>query len=340
MKLLLAVFVLILSTLVFAQEEDYFTLSNEKKCFVKAYKDKKFTDVEAKKFQKLRIFAKPHPKNDRYSIFKVNSKIYATLTSCLNPVSIAKYEFEDMMDSEDEEDYEEANKRIDRYQLQNLNFSENKWYLELDFGTTSISDKNQVYPDYSDFDGVETDEHGHDFSFGKAKKSKYKAGSVFSFGGGYRYSDTSFVAFKFKSYRGKKSDLVDAESTDVSAEAEFEYKDSFTTFLIGNKFIFLPNSHLRPIIGLYAGLNIIESEFGSEDPLKFRSTGLAAQVDIGLEYFFTNHIALGATFSYEYLGTRTFKVVDGKDETTDYGFKSKMSYSNTSLLAGLKVYFQ
>lgn len=321
---------------------DYYVLNDKKDCYVKEYEDRKFKDVDYDKFKRQRLFAKAHKRNKKYMVFKSNDKIYVTRSRCLDDVNAGFYDPDELIDSAREEDYGHLNKKVNKRQLENLGFADNKWFLELDFGTSSFNDNSQIYPDYTDFSGVIVDELGNTYTVndGKAKNSKYKGGSLISFSGGYRYSDTSFFTVKFKHSTGKKTDTINAERGGDTYETAFEYEDTLSTILIGNKFIFLPNSSLRPTLGLYAGISIIDSEMGSIDKLELRSTGLAAQIDLGLEYFFTNHIALGVSVAYEYLGSRTFRVVDGEDETTDYGFKSEMSYSNISALAGLKVYFR
>lgn len=331
---------------------DYYLLNNNEGCYVKEYVNKKFLDVPKKKFLKYRINAVPHKKNKNYMFFKSENRTYVTLKRCLNDISIetmdeddfASLKSEDVLDSDREENYDHINRKVHKYQMENLRFSENNWYVELDFGKFSIGDKNQVYPKYTGY--TETDTNGDTVTLGEVKKSKYKAGNSISLAGGYRYSDSAFVAFKFKRYSGKKEENVDFTGTlsgvNVQGTLPFEFKDTFTSFLVGNKFVFFPDSHLRPIIGFYAGLSLIDSEWSylDQEKVKIRSTGITAQLDLGLEYFFTNHVAIGTTFSYEYLGQRKFRSVDGDNEITDKGFTSKMSYSNYSLLAGLKVYFQ
>lgn len=331
---------------------DYYMLNNNKGCYVKEYVNKKFLDVPLKKFSSYRIKAVPHKKNKNYMFFKSENRVYVTLKRCLNDINIATMDeddfaslkSDDILDSDREENYEHINRKAHQYQMDNLRFSDNKWYLELDFGKFSIGDKNQVYPDYAGQSG--TDQSGDTLTLGNAHKSKYKAGNTISLGGGYRYSDNAFVAFKFKRYSGSKKEEVEAVATvsgvDYDLILPFEFKDTFTSFLIGNKFVFLPNSHLRPIVGLYLGISLIESTWKDfdDETIKIRSTGITAQLDLGLEYFITNHVALGTTFSYEYLGQRKFRSVDSDDNITNNGFTSKMSYSNYSLLAGLKVYFQ
>jgi hypothetical protein len=321
---------------------DYYVLNDKDGCYVKEYVSRKFKDVDYDKFKRQRLFARPHKRNKKYMVFKSNDKIYITRSRCLEDVNAGFYDPDELIDSAREEDYRDINRKVQKHQLENLGFVDNKWFLELDFGMSSFNDNSQIYPDYTDFSGVIVDELGNTYTVnnGKAKNSKYKGGSLISFSGGYRYSDTSFFTLKFKHSTGKKTDKIDAEFSGDTYETALEYEDTLSTILIGNKFIFLPNSRLRPTLGLYAGISIIDSEMGSIDKIKFRSTGLAAQVDLGLEYFFTNHFALGISVAYEYLGSRTFRVVDSQDETNDYGFKSEMSYSNISALAGLKVYFR
>ena len=126
---------------------------------------------------------------------------------------------------------------------------------------------------------------------------------------------------------------------------EFNFKDTFTEFMIGGKYFFLPDSKFKPyVIGL-VGFSGINSKFNNVSQISFTneyelsSSGLIASLELGTEYFFTSHISLGAGFSYNYVGTREFKLKTSDGTLTKDGFTTKMNYTNTSLSAGLKVYF-
>ncbi len=335
---LFLVLILALPISALASDEDYYVLSNEKKCFVKSYNNKKFKNVDPKKFQKIRIFATPHKKNGRYSVFKMKNQIYVTLTSCLDPVSVSRGEFEDLVDSEPEvEDYSYLNRAAsNRTVSEGMQFNENKYYVELDAGSVKISDKNQIFP-YDDLDGTF---EGNVYDFGKPEKSSYKAKSSIALGGGWKMDEGRFLAFKIKSFKGSKQETAPVTVDGVPMEADFEFKDTFVSFLIGQKLIFWPEYKFKPILAGYLGLNHISSEFdgGEGKPLKLESSGLSALVEVGFEFLFTNNIGVGLTGGYEYLGKRTFKLKDESERVS--GFKSDMSYSNTFFNLGLKVYFK
>lgn len=334
--------ILLFPSITLAQSDDYFTLSHDKKCYVKSYHKTHFTSVDPKKFQKLRIFAKPHKKNNRYSLFKHKNQIYVTLTSCLDPIDVESADLDHFIDSAPTEDDKYVNKASNSTPFaEGLRFDENNYFLELNVGSTTISDENQIFPDYGEFNGVE-DTSGNPITFDKAEKAKYKANGAVSFGAGWRWTEGSFLTLKFKHFSGKKTEVVTATSALGTGSVDFEYKDTFTSILIGNKFIFFPNSHLKPTFGLYVGLNSIQLEMtiSDETKLKLESRGISALAEVGLEYLFTTNFGLGVTAGYEYLGSRKFKLKDKDDSVTDTGFTSKLSYSNTFILGGLKVYFK
>lgn len=324
-------------------EVDYFILSKKKKCFVKSYHDKKFFDVDAKRFYSTKIFSRPHKKNDRYSVFKYKNQIYVTLTSCLNPMIIAHGDYDNLIDSEPDENYENLNKAATSYKLANgLQFNENKYYVELDAGTISISDKSPVNSDYNDLDGT----YGTDtLDFHKPLDSKYKAKSSFSIGAGYQLDEGRFLALKLKHFSGEKVDIVPVSITNlgINGESEFKYEDTFTSFLIGQKFFFWPHYQLKPVLSLFLGVNHITTEATlptePEIKLNLESYGVSAMVEAGFEFLFTPNLGISLTGGYEYLGARTFKLKK-EDEVVNEGYKSKLSYSNTFINGGIRIYFR
>lgn len=342
MKLFL-VLVLLTPSLTLAQNPDYYKLTKDKKCFIKSYHRKHFTNQDPSKFYNIRLFAKPHKKNDRYSIFKYNNQIYVTLTSCLDPIEVWTADPDTFIDSAPAEsdkyvNYAARNSRL----VEGLRFNENNYFLELNLGRAIIPDSSQIFSDYSLFGNFE-DQGSNQITLEEvAKNSEYSTEGLISFGGGWRWSDSSFFAFKFKRFKGSKKDEVLGKSTLGSGLIKFEYNDSITSFLIGNKFIFLPNSHLKPTLGFYLGLSNITSEMNIEDQekLKFESTGVTAVAEAGLEYLFNTHFGIGLNIGYEYLGSRKFKFEGDKSESSESGFTSKLSYSNYFATIGARVYFR
>lgn len=344
-KLLL--FLIFIPNVLLAQTGDYTVLSHEKKCWVKFYNqtNKSFKDVNPKKFHKVRLFSRIHKKDDRISVFKHKNKLFVVLTKCLEPVNISTDDFDSMIDSAPTVDDKYVTRETKSHSfVQGLRFDEQKYFLEANAGTASVSDQSQVVDDYGTFDGIE-DELGNPITFGKPDKSKYKAGSAFSFGGGWRWGENSFLAFRLKYFSGKKEDSVPFTSAMGSGNIPFEFQDSFTSFLIGNKWIFLDSSHFKPTIALYAGLNSGKSELTIADQakLEFESTGFEALAELGFEYAFNENIALGFLAGYNFMpGGRKWKLknVEGTEIEEDVGFKSKLSYSSLYYLAGLRVYFR
>lgn len=340
-------FLILLPSIVLAQNGDYTVLKQDNKCWIKHYnpKTKSFRNVKREKFYNLRIFSTVHHKDERVSVFKYKNQLFVALTKCLEPVDVTVDDFDSMIDSAPTVDDKYVNRETKSSSfVQGLRFDQQKYFLEANIGTATVSDQNQVVDDYETFDGIE-DELGNPITFGKPEKSKYKVGGAYSFGGGWRWGENSFFAFRVKYFSGKKEDSVPFTSAMGSGDVPFEFKDSFTSFLIGNKWIFLDSSHFKPTLALYAGLNSAKSELtiAEQAKLEFESTGFEALAELGAEYAINENISLGFIAGYNFIpGGRKWKLkeVEGTEIEEDVGFKSKQSYSSLYYLAGLRVYFR
>lgn len=319
----------------------HFRLSKEKKCYVKQYKDKQFSEKNPNDFYNLRIFARPHKKDERYSVFKYDNKIFLTLTYCLIPTNLED-EFDDLLDSEPVENNYSLNRVASKSVISNsLRFNENKYFIELDAFMPSITDDSAVFP-YQKL-------NGQDFGDGALllsdpDKSKYKTSTGLLIGGGYALNEGHFFTFRIKIFNGSKTEIVPTSiGGGPVVDLPFKYTDRFTSVTIGQKFIFWPQYYLKPILAFNLGVNsmTMDQKIGDEKPIEYESTGFTASGEIGLEFVFNENIGIGTSFGYEYLGKRTMKV-KGQDESSDSveGFKTLMSYSNTYLSMGLKVYFR
>jgi hypothetical protein len=339
---ILLVFLLLLPVTLLAQ--DYSVLNHEKQCWCKKYNkaNKSFTNVDPKKFYKLRLHAVPHKKDERYSVFKYSGDMYVVLSKCLDPVNVATDDFDSLIDSEpsDDDKYINAVTKSPTFS-EGLRFDENKYFLELNFGSASVPDQNQIFP-YDELNGRLEDSGGNPITISNPKKSKYKAGGLINLGFGRRWSDNSFLSFKLKYFSGKKEEVVTGTSIMGSGDIPFNYKDKFWSFLVGNKWIFLESSHLKPMIGLYVGITSATSEItiGDQPALKFESTGLEALAEAGLEWMWNQNFGIAVTGGYDFIGTKKWKL-KGKDEDDGSSdqFTSKMSYSNVFVTGGIRVYF-
>lgn len=317
--------------------DEFFILNKKEGCYVKSYINKEFYDVPYKKFKGVKLLAGKHKKHPNFMLFKIDEQLYVTKSKCLDKVEYSE-ESDDILDSTPEEDISRYNK-VPSYRLENLKSVDNKWMIELSGGKTFFASKESILSGYNEFDGT-YDGDVYTFS-GTVEKTKYTGGSLIDVTIGYRYFETGYLSLKFKKYSGKKTETVSGTLNGSPGYYDFDFKESFTSILFGNKFIFFPTSSFRPSIGLYAGISTIESKNEFFDPLglKFRSTGLSAQIDIGIEYFINHNFSLGINYGLEYLGTRTFKVVDDNDEVTTTGYKTKMDYTNTFASGGIRIYF-
>lgn len=327
-------------------EDEYSRLSMDKKCFVKSYQNGSYSDEEPKKFKNVRIFPKLHKKNDRYSLFKYDNRLFVVLTSCLDPGNIDETDKEELFDSENIENNDRINRAASRVNFSDsLRFNENKYFFGFSIGQATVSDKNQIFP-YDELNGTDCVGSGTSTcNFGTPDKTAYKTGAVYSFDFGWKAETGRFWAIKFKTLTGSKDETVPiAISNGSTGEADYEFTDKLTSFLIGQKYIFWEQYQLKPVFALYLGFNTITSNVGRVSntgikKYKFESSGLSALAEAGFEFLFTPNWGISLVGGYEYLGTRTFRLKE-KDETLDQGFRSKLSYSNTFATVGMNIYFQ
>jgi hypothetical protein len=324
---------------------DYYTLrKNKKNCFVKAYKNKEFEDVPYKRFESLKILARPHKKDPTYMVFKVDNQIYITKYKCLEEYDIV--DEADLPDSKPEENHIATNSRVIRTDLSGLKFSEKKYFISLDYGMVSVGDKSPVMDYQDELEGsVLVEDESSVFDIGKTPGSNYRASNMIGLSGGWRASENRFYSFKLKRFSGSKTDNIPLSLSNVDQGVfRIDYKDNFYSFLIGNKLIFLPNSKIKPFLSIHLGLSLIESTFRTisainNSELNFRSSKFSIEAETGVEILLSDNFGLSMRLGYDYLGKRTFVIEGDQDEDVPRGFKSLMDYSNLYTTFGLITYF-
>lgn len=344
----------------YSQLNDTYYFSPSANCTIKEYKSGGLTQVDAKNFQGVPLKAKKLNRNPQFMAYKVAGKIYISPATCLKTTSLDSLE-ELETDSFDERgrrdqtDYGNRLNAADNGQRKSSNTSasssfKNNYYLELDMGILSSGAKNPTYPDYSDLNQVIVD--GADtttINFGEAESSSYKTGAAISVGLGKRISPIQFLSFKFRKYSGNSTDSVpvtmtysDGSPTDEGT-ANLKFEDSVMDFMLGTKFVLMPDSNYKPILAAYLGLSTTSSKIidldGNQDETKTSSSAMVFALEGGLETMFSENFGVGATLGYQYVSKRKYKFDQESDTQALKPFTSNKSYSNLSLSLGIKTYF-
>lgn len=245
--------------------------------------------------------------------------------------------------------FQEQAKESSRATLVSSDFDKNKYFIEINGGSTNVSGTGAVFQNYEILNGTYSiDGVSGDITFGVAESGKYKAKSSISISGGMRASDSIFYSLKLRRFEGSKKEPVPV-TVDIGGSIEqgiqnFEFKDTFTDVMIGAKYLFFKNSNFKPYVAALVGVSSIKSNLSDEDKMIFdnvelSSSGIVASAEAGFEYFFTSKVAVGPSAGYQYLGKREFKVKGKDGQLSSDTFKTKMDYSNTYLSLGVKVYF-
>ncbi len=345
----------------YSQLNDTYYFSPSANCTIKEYKSGGLTQVDAKNFQGVPLKAKKLNRNPQFMAYKVAGKIYISPATCLKTTSLDSLE-ELETDSFDERgrrdqtDYGNRLNAADNGQRKSSNNSttsssfKNDYYLELDMGILSAGTKDPTYPDYSDLNQVIVD--GADtttITFGEAESSSYKTKAAISVGLGKRISPIQFISFKFRKYNGESTDSVPGSITYSDGSppdegmANLKFEDSVMDFMLGTKFVLMPDSNYKPILGAYLGLSTTSSKItdidGNEEEIKTSSSAMIFALEGGVETMFTEHFGVGATLGYQYVSKRKYKFDQESDTQVLKPFTSNKSYSNLSFSLGIKTYF-
>jgi len=336
MKLLISLF--FLAANVFAA--DFYILKKNDGCFVKSYVNKNFYDVDYKKYFGIRLYAEEHKRNTKYMVFRIDDQVFVTKKSCMEPVLVDD-ETDDLIDSVREEDHTATN-RITPKSLDGLRYIDNKYYIELSLGKFQLLDKSQLFPDYSI---VTSTDNGQPVTFDKnAESVSYKTKLGILAGIGFRLTETRFWFLRFGSFSGARVDKVPAKvgGVPVNSAVDFNWKDSIHQIILGHKFLFAPYSQVKPFVSFGVGIISVQTKADitvGDKQLKASGTGYAGELESGLEISLNKNFALSLSAKYQMTSKPKFRLKDSKDEETKTGFISRSSFSNLSLLSGIKYYF-
>jgi hypothetical protein len=304
----------------------FYKIKNEKSCVVKRYEDKAFHDELLVDFSKMEIQAKPYGKNEKFSVFKFNQKIFVVLTSCLEPI-------ENFVENEIKPQKKKKNKLV-------IEPSKRSYMLQLSFGKPFITSQEPVF-EYDQLDGINCDESNptETCDFTDPPSAEYGTGASISAKFGWASTNGNFWLASYKTFKGKKQEIATVDITNVgSGTSTFTFEDRFTHLTFGKKYIFNEKSSFRPHLSVLGGLSMItstETSTGAE----FQSSGLVFDTEAGVEFMLSDNFGLGLVLGYEFLGTRTFILKEKGDEETKKGFKTRQDYSNIYLELGIVSYF-
>lgn len=314
---------------VFAETEfdpiRFYRIKNENKCSVKRYEDKAFHDELLVDFSKMEIQAKPYGKNEKFSVFKHNQKIFVVQTSCLVPV-------ENFVENENKPQKKRKKIVPDSPKL--------SYMLQISLGKPFITGQEPIF-EYDQLDGTNCDESNptETCNFTDPPAAEYGTGASINAKFGWASTNGNFWLASYKTFKGKKQEIASVDITNVgTGTSTFTFEDRFTNLTFGKKYIFNEKSSFRPHLSVLGGLSIItstETSTGAE----FQSSSLVFDTEAGIEFMLSKNFGLGLMLGYEFLGTRTFILKEKGNEETKKGFKTRQDYSNIYLELGIVSYF-
>lgn len=310
-------FILLFTGIETSQAQDSFFQKSDPKCFIQSFKEGKLSNVDAKTFYDHPLKVKQLPRNPNMVAFKLEDVVYVTPQNCISDMVVVK-----------------AQKIVTTDPLKLWLQKEN--FIMIDFGKPMVADNNPVSGDYNE---VFPDQTTNPTTWGKAENSNYTTGLSFSGTFGIRQTPSRFLAFKIRSFSGKKIDtltLTDVNSG-VSEMGSWIYEDSFINLYGGFHFEFLPDSYWKPTFAGYVGVSRATSTLTDNDvSYKLNSLGFALMAEVGIQRIISQSWAIGSTLGVEYLGARSLKFEDS-DEAQ--GFSTKMTYNNINIALGVKYAF-
>jgi hypothetical protein len=359
-------FVLLFTFHLNAQDEQplYYTSSPE--CFVKRFRNKELTIVPDKMFYNVALITKKLRRNPKFSAFKVDDDIYMTPVECLKAKNEDSFDSLDNVAISDQGREEKGLQEVLREERKSSppasssysSSNRNKYYIEVGGGIVSVSSQNAIYPYYVRDLSLLVGQVSQGVTINKVNgpsKSKYKAKLLMDLGVGYRV-ENHYWAFRIKRFTASKEENGLFDGTVGTAPGQYDYnfkfKDTMTNIMIGMKNHFFEGQSFKPFFAGFLGITTLDSTFtyineisvtAVDKDYQLSSSAIAASLESGFEYFFTNHLALNLSVGYEYLGHKELRVADknAKDGSglSNIGFKTGMNYSNIYGTAGLIFYW-
>ncbi len=308
--------------------KDFYYLDKVKGCSVRTIQNKVLETVPNDEFINKVIHPQILKKNPKLVAFKINGIIYLTPLQCV-------------MNNEKNSDLDEKEFESNPFEKKVVHVSEvdkfktQKYFLDLDLGTFKISaqkalgDYNQIFPSVT----------VNPTQWRNVEPGPYKSTSIISLGIGKKLDAIKYMVFKLRILNGKKSDdlvLYDINSSTAQAGSWIS-TDTFQNIYLGFKYLFFIESAWKPSLGIYAGASRMNTTLtDANSTFNLSSLGPALLAEVGLEYLLNSHYGLGVNYGYEYLGSRSMKF---EDIGNHQNFKTNLSYSNSYLIVGFRIYF-
>ncbi len=289
--------------------QDYFYTPEEKKCKIELFNNGKIEQVTEDIFINMPLQARALKRNPEYLGFTYNNKVYISRKECFKLHIRTANKLPE--------------KKIDEK------------YIELEAGINNIADRNQVPMDYNLL--MPSIDPALPTSWGQAQTSSYKTKSLFQVGYGIAAGPVSYYAFKFRFFKGEKTDNI--IKTDVNSgltqTVNWNYSDNFYALYFGYKVALYPLKYWKINIGGYMGVSQYASTLtDGVSNFKLASTLLPVFMgETGLEYRIEAQTSLGFNLQYEYLGTRTITL------PSNAKVKTRIDYSNSSATLFIKYYY-
>lgn len=315
--------------------EELFFKTDSEDCVVQSFEDGQFKSADKELLRNRQLYPRPLPRRPHLVAFKVEEKVYIAKASCLSGKS-----YEQRPDQIITTAKKSVEKRSVKTKVHDavpaLRFRDQNYFFELDVGSLKILDGK---PAASDYNKVFPSVTSNPTSWGETTTEAYKSGLLINIAGGKKISESTFFVLKTHIESGEKNDTVTLTDINTSATqtGTWTYKDSLINSMIGFRHLMTQEGRWIPTIGFYGGLSYLSTTMSdSISSYKLSSLGLAALAELGIDYLYSAHFALGANFGYEYLGAKSLKFAD---ESKGTNFKTDFKYDNVFLSLGLKIYF-
>jgi hypothetical protein len=323
----LAVFLFLIKPLtVSAEAGSLFMYTKAPGCWIKQYQEDGFKYVDDTYYDKKQVYAKFVKDFPQYMSFKGEGGLLMSPSSCMTSLSSSL-----LSEKPSSSNYAPRNN------------SRKNYFIELGGGMVNVASKNPTF-DWEQFVGVEDDTNITIDSISSVEAGKYKTKNSLEVTFGYNEIDY-YLLFKVRHFSATKLETATATlSNGQISDGLINYNDKITNIYMGTKWISSERHFINPYISLSGGLSFLDSKASGDLNSNFNSTGLLAQSDIGLEFNFSEHLALSVKGGYEFI-YRNHLEQNGTETTDDSGnisvkgFKTKMNYSNSYASAGLIVYF-
>lgn len=325
--------ILLFMSMNISHAEDSYYRHQDRDCFIQQFDKGQLSDIKEEFLFNVPLDVKILPRNPSMVAFKYEGVIYVTAKRCVQHTPVQREE-----DKTVTGDFKEAEKgQVEKRDVSPLVlYAKKEYFFELEGGSFSIGDENQVSRDYNETLPSNTT---NPTTWSKADKSKYKAGLLFSGAFGIRQSPRRFLVFKVRAMSGKKSDALTLtdNNSGLSQAGFWDYEDQFINLYTGYRLQFFADSYWKPSLGLFLGVSRSTTTMTDNSvTYNLSAIGIAALTEARLERVLTETWAVSSAIGWEFIGERNLKF---EDNEAAQGIKTKMRYNNTYLTLGLKYAF-